>query len=60
MSLERIFDSADDAIYELRTTAPGPSGRFTLIPTENIWTFILPDQVDGRTWYVQWGENSFI
>ena len=37
-----------------------PSGRFTLIPTENIWTFILLDQVDGRTWYVQWGEPSFI
>lgn len=32
MSLERIFDSADDAIYELRTTAPGPSGRLPLDP----------------------------
>lgn len=32
MSLERIFDSADDAIYELRTIAPGPSGRLPLDP----------------------------
>jgi hypothetical protein len=29
-------------------------GRFTLHPTQNIYTFILHDQVDGRTWQVQW------
>ena len=29
-------------------------GRFTLYPTENMWTFILLDQVDGGTWQVQW------
>ena len=28
--------------------------RFTLYPTKNIWTFILLDQHDGRTWQVQW------
>ncbi|MDZ7847434.1 MAG: hypothetical protein U5L96_12035 [Owenweeksia sp.] len=28
--------------------------RFTLYSTQNIWTFILLDQVDGRTWQVQW------
>lgn len=28
--------------------------RFTLYPTQNIWTFILIDQHDGRTWQVQW------
>lgn len=30
------------------------SGRFTLYPTENMWTFILLDQIDGRLWQVQW------
>jgi len=28
--------------------------RFTLYPTRNMWTFILLDQFDGRTWQVQW------
>lgn len=30
------------------------NGRFNLYPTQNIWTFILLDQIDGRTWQVQW------
>ena len=33
-------------------------GRFTLVPTENIYTFILLDQEDGRTWQVQWGDEN--
>jgi hypothetical protein len=28
--------------------------RFTLYPTQNMWTFILLDQFDGRMWQVQW------
>ena len=28
--------------------------RFTLYPTQNIYTFILLDQINGRTWQVQW------
>ncbi len=28
--------------------------RFTLYSTQNIYTFILLDQSDGRTWQVQW------
>jgi len=28
--------------------------RFMLLPTTNIFTFILMDQIDGRTWQVQW------
>lgn len=28
--------------------------RFTLYPTHNIYNFILLDQIDGRTWQVQW------
>lgn len=30
-------------------------GRFFLYPTTNIYNFILLDQIDGRTWQVQWG-----
>ncbi|MEP6794673.1 MAG: hypothetical protein ABJB16_10135 [Saprospiraceae bacterium] len=28
--------------------------RFTLYSTQNIYTFILIDQLDGKTWQVQW------
>lgn len=30
------------------------NGRFKLQPTQNIYTFILLDQIEGRTWQVQW------
>jgi hypothetical protein len=30
------------------------NGRFTLYPTQNIYTFILLDQIDGKMWQVQW------
>lgn len=32
--------------------------RFILYPTQNIYTFILLDQLDGRTWQVQWSIES--
>ena len=33
-------------------------GRFTLYPTQNPYNFILLDQIDGRTWKVQWNNDS--
>ena len=33
-------------------------GRFFLYPTTNIYNFILLDQIDGRTWQVQWGKED--
>lgn len=33
-------------------------GRFTLYPTPNMYNFILIDQIDGRTWKVQWNNDS--
>lgn len=30
------------------------NGRFTLYPTQNIYNFILLDQIDGRMWQAQW------
>ena len=38
-------------------------GRFTLYPTQNMYTFILLDQIDGYTYQVQWNgdrENRFV
>ena len=33
------------------------SGRFNLFPTQNIWNFILLDQIDGRVWQAQWSQE---
>lgn len=30
------------------------NGRFFLYPTTNNYNFILLDQIDGRTWQIQW------
>lgn len=40
--------------------ADGKPGRFTLYPTQNIYTFILLDQIAGNSWQVQWGKNPLI
>jgi hypothetical protein len=34
------------------------NGRFDLYPTQNIWTFILLDQENGKTWQVQWSTDA--
>ena len=34
------------------------NGRFFLYPTTNIYNFILLDQIDGRAWQVQWGNET--
>ena len=33
-------------------------GRFTLYATTNIYQFVLLDQIDGRTWQVQWDTDK--
>lgn len=38
----------------------GKPGRFTLQPTQNIYTFLLLDQETGKTWQVQWGNNRLV
>ncbi len=34
------------------------TGRFILYSTQNIYTFILLDQLDGKMWQVQWSIES--
>lgn len=34
------------------------NGRFLLYPTTNTYNLILLDQIDGRTWQVQWGNQE--
>ncbi|RZJ53272.1 MAG: hypothetical protein EOO44_09040 [Flavobacterium sp.] len=33
------------------------NGRFNLYATQNIYSFILLDQIDGKTWQVQWSSK---
>ncbi len=35
------------------------NGRFELYPTQNNWNFILLDQINGRTWQVQWSQEAY-
>ena len=34
------------------------NGRFTLYPTQNMYTFLLLDTIDGRIWQVQWSTED--
>jgi hypothetical protein len=34
------------------------NGRFTLYPTENIYNFLLLDQIDGNVYQVQWSMDA--
>ena len=33
-------------------------GRFTLYSTQNMYNFLLLDQIDGRVWQVQWSTGA--
>ncbi len=44
---ERIIEDFDEPIC----------GRFTLYATENMYNFMLLDQIDGRCWQVQWSTD---
>jgi len=51
-SANRIIITLNDQVLtDSKNQVPG---RFTLYPTSNMYNFILLDQVDGRTWQVQW------
>jgi hypothetical protein len=42
-------------VYSVEDEIPG---RFTLYATTNYYNFVLLDQIDGRTWQVQWSTNQ--
>lgn len=48
---------ADLSDIELATGAEAKNGRFYLYPTDNYYTFLLLDQIDGRVWQVQWSTD---
>lgn len=54
------YSTSGDALeYPLNSTPlvkeeEAKPGRFFLYPTENTYTFILIDQINGKVWQVQW------
>ena len=51
------------AVFSLNSTplvskANEVNGRFTLYSTQNMWTFILLDQIDGQMWQVQYSMDA--
>ena len=42
----------------LATGSQKKPGRFTLYPTQNMWTFILLDTINVSTWQVQWSHDA--
>lgn len=56
-SSTRDIMQADLSDIELATGTEAKNGRFYLYPTDNFYTFLLLDQIDGRVWQVQWPTN---
>ena len=56
-SSKRDIMQADLSDIELATGTEAKNGRFYLYPTDNFYTFLLLDQIDGRVWQVQWSTN---
>ena len=44
--------------YPLVKEEEESNGRFMLYPTQNLYNFILVDQIDGRIWQAQWSFKS--
>lgn len=36
----------------------GTDARYKLYPTQNMYNFIMLDQIDGDTYQVQWGKEE--
>ena len=58
-------NAGDRMIYPLSTSPPlmslfnnGTLDRYTIYPTQNVYNFLLLDQVEGNTYQVQWSQDS--
>lgn len=53
----RVSVTMNDIVL-ISSTDKKVNGRFTLYPTENMYTFLLLDTFDGRVWQVQWSTKA--
>ena len=49
---------SEGEISAFTLTGKEPVDRFDLVPTENIYTFLLLDKIGGTVWQIQWGKNK--
>ena len=49
---------SEGEISAFTLTGKEPVDRFDLVPTENIYTFVLLDKIGGTVWQIQWGKNK--
>lgn len=54
LSLASVFSFIPDGVGIFEMIDNGVNGRFILHPTDNMYNFILLDQIDGRMWQIQW------
>ncbi|MBR1882792.1 MAG: hypothetical protein IJ808_07265 [Muribaculaceae bacterium] len=55
----RIGVTLNDLVL-IGSTDKKVNGRFTLYPTENMYTFLLLDTIDGRVWQTQSNHRGII
>ena len=55
---EYRFETSLDTDIRITESDNPICGRFTLYPTDNMYNFILLDQIDGRCWQVQWSTEA--
>jgi hypothetical protein len=55
-SISEVSESGELIINDISLVSKEEesNGRFTLYPTENIYNFLLLDQIDGRVFQAQW------
>ena len=55
-STSSTHDMMEATLSDMKLAAgtDAKNGRFYLYPTDNFYTFLLLDQIDGRVWQVQW------
>lgn len=60
---EKRFTYELDTNIRVIDNATNKTGRFSLLPTENMYNFILLDNINGACWQVQWNfdeEKRFV
>ncbi len=55
---ENVFEYPLSTENQNEVGIPTQSGRYILYPTQNIYNYIMLDQINGRTWQVQWSINK--
>ena len=58
---DKHFEGSIPLSTEMHASENGDNGRFTLVSTPNLWTFLLVDTITGAMWHCQFSldEKAF-